>query len=181
MPAAPQVNLLERNQTDPSEWGRLSLWALNIGRIIVLVVLMTVIAALGSRFYLDRRIALLKDDIRDKVFVIKSTSKQEQEYRRTQDRLKVLSDLVNAQSNFEPLLTKINSNLPTELALQSIIISKGDAVIIKGSAANEESISTFVSNLRLSQSFEDINLDNLETQSENSNDYLFTLSATYIL
>lgn len=178
---APQVNLLTRNNFESTSWGKISLWALNIGRIIVLIVLVTVIGALASRFYLDRQIALYKEDINDKKFVIETYARQEAEFRRTQERLRVLSDLVDTQSNLEPMLTDINTNLPIELALQSIIISQGNTVTIKGTADNEESVSTFISNLRLSESFLDINLDNLETKSDDTRAYFFALSATYQL
>lgn len=169
-----EINLLPQEEFEASTIGRVLKWLLSTFRYIVISTEMVVMVAFLSRFWLDSRSADLTDAINQKKSIISSYSTFESNFRSVQQKLVTFNKFASTSQKASTLLQDISSRLPADVILTEITIS--DAKIqITAESGNENSASTFVSNLNSSSLLSSMALTSAESK-QGSNTISFTIN-----
>ena len=172
--SAKLINLLPSEEFESSTTGRILKWSLTSFRLMVTAVEIVVIAAFLSRFFLDAK----NNDLNDKIKIlqadIQGNSDFVKEFKDTQTRLTVYNKLQNDEST-SSIISKIGSRLPLDVKLINITSNK-DSITIKGTTANESSISQLIANLSAEDSFQKVTLSSVSSNDENVGQLDFTLN-----
>lgn len=171
-----EINLLPRDDFERKAIGKFLIWALTVGRWIVVVVELVVILAFLSRFKLDRDIADLYESIRAKQSVIQNNAGFEKDFRQFQSRLVAADTLTKKQLQVVPIVQAVASSLPTEVALTNLAFEE-DKVSLTGVSLSENGIKSLVNNLRVSPVLSDISITNIAKQPEMQGAITFKVSA----
>jgi Tfp pilus assembly protein PilN len=171
------INLLPQEEFAASTFGRVLTWLVSSFRIIVILTELIVLASFFSRFWLDAKNTNLTEEINQKRAVIESFSDFENEFRRTQQRLKIFTDLTDNKILTADLVVKIASYLPSEINLKKLSFAK-DEVKLTGTAPGETSIAQLLANLESDNQFQEVSLVQVETDKENEAMLNFGLKMT---
>mgnify|MGYP000188554004 CR=1 FL=1 len=181
MPAQPQkidLNLLPTEDLEKTPAGRFLKWALTIGRYIVIFTELVVLVAFGSRFWLDRTLSDLRESIKQKQAIIESVKDLETEARSVQGRLQKIGELINSSLKADEILVFLGQITPTDIIYDSLNIDT-NRTVISATTFSEASLALFVTNLKNSDRFTDINLESVEKNKRQQGEIVFTLSAKY--
>jgi Tfp pilus assembly protein PilN len=151
--------------------------------MIVIITEVLVLGAFGWRFWLDRKLNDLKEEIENKGEVLKSLSSQEEEIRNLQSKIDVYRDLWSASSNYSPIVQEVNSYIPSDTEDLTVSISQtneGKTLAVSGEV-DRESISALENSLKDSASFSDVALAAIERRGEGEDVYSFTLLVKIVL
>src|SRR3989304_5055627 len=88
-----QINLLPEKGFEQTTTGRILTWILSSFRIIVIVTEIIVMIAFLSRFWLDAQNTDLTEELQQKQAVLSASKAFDAEFKDTQKRLKVFTDL----------------------------------------------------------------------------------------
>lgn len=171
-----EINLLPRNDFERKAIGNFLIWALTVGRWIVVVVELVVILAFLSRFKLDRDIADLYESIRAKQNIIQSSAGFERDFRQFQSRLVMADTLTKKQLQAVPIIQAVAASLPTEVVLTNLAFEEGE-VRLTGLSLSENGVKSLVSNLRVSSVLSDISIASIAKQKETQGSIIFKVSA----
>ncbi|MBU0976252.1 MAG: PilN domain-containing protein [Patescibacteria group bacterium] len=178
------VNLLQKRGAPPTFWERLYEWMTNTCRIIVVLTEVLVLGAFGWRFWLDRTINDLNDDIERKGEVLKSLSEQEQEIRLIQTKVDTYRTIWNASSNFSPIFEELNRYIPDGVDELVVSISSSrefQSMSVSGEVEREK-IDKLENNLKDSNTFTDVVLSTIQRKSSGTESrYVFTIEAKILL
>lgn len=158
-----QINLLPQEEFASTTSGRILHWLLSTFRYLVIFTELIVIVAFLSRFYFDSRAADLNDEINQKKEFIEAYAPFESQFRETQKRLAVYSQMTDEQNKVSPFVEKIVESLPKGVSLNTLNINTGDTILIEGVSVDEKDISQFVVNLREYDRFHTVELTQVET------------------
>lgn len=169
MPKSPSINLLNKVSASSSIDQVLS-WALSIGRWIVIVTELIVIAAFLGRFWLDMRLNTLKEDIETQKNLIQAFAQVESEFRQVQKRINSVADALKAQPDVRHIFGEFNKSFPqtTDLSINQLNWNK-NTISINGEAVDEKTISIFENNLRASPIVESVQLTNVSLKVDDAN------------
>ncbi len=171
-----KINLLPQKGFEATTTGRLLAWVLSTFRIIVIVTEIIVMIAFLSRFWLDAQNADLNEKIEEKKAVLLASAAQEKEFRDTQKRLSIFSNIVSGQGIAPESLQKIISFLPDDLYLTQLTFGK-NAFNIEGTTPSEQSIQQFVVNLNASGSFTEVFLQGIQSETKDPTLLIFKINA----
>lgn len=176
------VNLLQQRGAPQTFWERLYDWVTNTCRMIVIITELLVLGAFGWRFWLDRKLNDLKEDIESKGEILKSLSAQEEEIRTLQAKMDVYKELWAQSSNYSSIIQEVNTYIPSET--DELIVSIGETregkVLSISGEINRDSIGNLENSLKDSLSFSDVVLSAIERKSEGEDVYSFTLVAKIV-
>lgn len=160
--AAPkkQINLLLREEWEKTSAGRLTKWALTIGRYIVIVTELMVIIAFISRFKLDRDLTNLYEEIEIKQARIKSMQEFEEEFRLVQGRLITIKELEQKKTSPIKIVANFVSLVPLNVILSDLNFDQ-DQLAINGYAFSESGLATLINNLKQSPYFTNIRIEDI--------------------
>jgi hypothetical protein len=176
------VNLLQKRGAPPTFWEKAYDWLTNTARIIVIIVEVFVLGAFGWRFWLDRTLTDLKENIEDKGEVLKSLSSQEDEIRILQRKMTAHEELWVLSSNLSPIIEEVNNYIPSEteeLKVSLTVEEEGRLISISGKVSREK-IDRLENKLKDSTNFSDVTLSDIEKESTGEDAYVFSLSARII-
>lgn len=156
------INLLPQEEFESSTLGRILKWALSTFRVIVIITEIVVVGAFLSRFWLDARIADLNDAIKQREAVVLASSEFEQEFRNTQEQLRIFSEIADNPSAPGSVLETVSSYLPNDIFLTAFSFLEKEARI-SGISASERGIAVLIANLEQIEEFEDISLTQLDS------------------
>jgi Tfp pilus assembly protein PilN len=110
-----------------------------------------------SRFCLDAQNTDLSDEIDQKQAVIASLSDFEKEFKQTQTKLKIFSELTAREGLTNNAVKTISSNLPPDIFLRSLSFSQ-KTIYVEGTSPSEISIQQLIVNLDSKDLFKSANL-----------------------
>lgn len=171
-----KINLLPESGLEGTTFGRVLAWILSTFRIIVIVTEIIVMIAFLSRFWLDAKNTDLSDQIEEKQAILSSSANFEKEFKATQRKLEIFSQVTANEKVTTSSLSTIVSLLPVDLFLNSVTFND-NSVSIEGKSPNEKSIQQLIVNLNSTGEFEKINLTDLKSDISNPNLFTFKLSA----
>lgn len=176
MPAH-QINLLPKDEFEKKALGRFLIWALTVGRWIVVFTELLVILAFLSRFKLDQDLADLNESIREKQAIIAASSIFEQNFRQTQKRLNDVQLLESRQIGTNKLFAELSRVTPEGITFKNLSIANNSLNLV-ASAQTEKSLGEFFGNLSVSNVFKDISVANIVRVSDSTIN--FSLSFRYV-
>src|SRR3989304_5550973 len=153
-----KINLLPEKGFETTTTGRVLAWILSSFRVIVIVTEIIVMIAFLSRFWLDAQNSDLSDDIEQKQALLTASLSFEKEFKNTQKRLKIFSDLLKQGDNISNSLTAITNYLPQDLFLKQVNYSD-NLYQINGISPNESGVQQLMVNLSSSGKFSEIILN----------------------
>lgn len=171
-----EISLLPKEEFEKKPLGKFLLWALTIGRWIVIVTELIVILAFLSRFKLDRDLADLYESIRAKQAIITPLASFEQDFRSLQNRLSVIDKLENERLATVKIITAVASVTPPDVALNKLSLNE-EEVTLSGLALTETGLGSFLNGLSQSPLLGEINLSNVSKQKEGEGGIQFGLTA----
>ena len=171
-----KINLLSKTDLHASTVGRVASWSLSVGRWIVIITELIVIAAFGTRFKLDRDIAELNDEINQKAAIVKAYAPFEATFRETKQRLVVLDTALLQQQSIDQILTEIGYAIPDDVVLSSINLSQ--KLEIKGAALTETGMAGMHRYLEQSPLFSKVTLSRVSVDESVVNGIQFEIRAT---
>lgn len=176
MSSKKRVNLLPKDEFEFSPTGKLVVWAATVGRWIVVLTEFIVICAFLSRFYFDTQLANLFDDIKQKKAIVASATTFEENFRQTQNKIKIIKKLLTEQQSPSALIKEISQILPLDISLLRISIDE-DQLILSGVALSEKSLRVFLNQLVKNPHLSEVSLSNIATAKDNLPGLTFTVSA----
>lgn len=177
------INLLEEREVPLTFWERIYSWVTNTCRVIVIFVEAIVLVAFGIRFYFDRKLTDLKEEIKDEASILQNYKQQEEEIRQLQNNITEYSSIWTNSSNYKLILNEINSLVPKEASDLSISL-QNSKVSISGTTTRDL-IEQLENNVKESSSFVNVTLTNISTGDNEGSDnsiveYDFTLTAEIV-
>lgn len=168
------VNLLNQDEFSQSAVGKVLLWALSIGRYIVVFTELIVILSFLSRFKLDRDLTDLNEAIARQKAIILSYGDLEDNVRYAQERL----ELVRLQESSIPpqeVLDMFSQILPADIRLEQMNMD-GQTVKLAAIALSPQSFARFINNLSRHDLINNVTLGGVSSQDEGLT-ILFELTA----
>ena len=160
------VNLLPKDPFFESFLGQFLLWALSIGRYIVIFTELIVILAFLSRFKLDRDLTDLNQMVLDGSSYVKSYDDLEIKYKKIQEKVNFL-DYVNKQNLHPEVLKKLTAHLPPDVRLDEIGVLNGD-LKIKGISLSNSGFTQFLQRLEGDSIFDNISITKISASDTDS-------------
>ena len=175
MSAQNKINLL------PDEFGvsttdKFVKWAVSNGRWVVVLTEFVVICAFLSRFYFDTVLANLFEDIKQKQAIVDSASSFEENFRRVQEKIKIIKSLLAEEKKPSSLIAELSLLLPLDISLTSISVDSKQ-LTFSGHALSENSLNVLLSGLVSHPRLESINLTSVSTPKDNFPGIDFNISA----
>lgn len=115
------VNLIPQDPFLESMLGKFLLWALSIGRYVVVLTELIVILSFISRFKLDRDLTDLNEAILRQKAVILSYEDAEADFRLTQAKIDFLKQTLK-QNTLKQILDSLHQNLPIDVKLAKLSV-----------------------------------------------------------
>lgn len=131
------INLLQEQQKEPSLWEKIYLFVTNTTRVVVIITEVLVLGAFGWRFYLDRRVNDLNEEIDTFQEVLDRVEEDELEYRILQEKFVAYNEIWENASLTHSFIPQIQSLIPDSIENESLSYSNGD-LSISGSGSVED-------------------------------------------
>lgn len=172
------VNLLPKDPFLDSAPGRVLQWMMSAGRYIVIFTELAVIISFAARFSLDRQITDLNEKMYSAMTVIEGYQQEEQQFRLVQAKTKHITDL-GAKAPYLVVFEELRRVIPDGVTLENMSLTS-EAVVAKGKATNSSVFTTFVNNLQLSTTLQNVRINRLEASEGNSASFNFDLNARVV-
>lgn len=138
-------------------------WAVNSGRIIIVIVELLTLSALGFRFFVDSKIVDLHDKIQTDQRFIKILSEKEASYRSIQKRLDIVSTLENLNASKIGFLKQLTKSLSTSDFSETNLSMANDTIGISGKTFNVFTLNKLVDQLKSNPNVTSISIDSLNS------------------
>lgn len=147
MSARPEkkISLLPQEGFENTSLGRVLAWALSAGRAIVIVTELIVIIAFLSRFWFDRTLTDLNDEIKQKSTLVQAQKSLEAEFRNVQGRI-VQAREVDLKDKEIKLAQDILSKVPAEARIDKVS-TENNEILVTGVSLSEAAIEGFMISL----------------------------------
>lgn len=172
-----EINLLPEEEIVEEPLNRFFVWALSLGRYILVTVLAASLLVFFARFKLDSDIFELKEVITTKARILAASSQFEEEFLTYQQKLREISKLEQSLTTHFPLLDLIETDIPQEITLNKTTLSSTNQLLISGRAASFLSVSQLQNSLAKDPRFGRVSLISLGREEE-SGKTIFSLEAT---
>lgn len=155
------INLIKKGSA--SSFDKFIDWALNVGRLIVIVTEIIAISAFLYRFSLDEKLVRLHEDIRQKQTQLSFLKKDEEDFRNLQDRLSLAFNFSQEGVKIYKTFQDIVGFTPEDLKFDELILKK-DQASIRMSVLSIASLTEFVNSLKSYSSTKSLSIDNIENK-----------------
>lgn len=173
----PEINLLPQDDLETRPGGKFLKWALSWGKKIVVLTELLVVLAFLSRFKLDTDVANLSDEIDKRKVIIEASQEFENKFRTVQESLNTVKK-INQIPSALAVADSGRALLPGGVAVVQVE-STNDHLSVNG-GSSDQTLSQMLSTFRNSRKFEDVIVERVAKQSQNS-DINFSLTASYIV
>lgn len=172
-----EINLLPKEGLAATTSGRILLWILTTFRIVLIITELIVIFAFLSRFWLDAKNTDLTDKVNDAKARILSLSEFEKDFKGTQEKLKVYETYKQGKGVLLKGVDEMVAYKPIDVFFTNVS-SDYQKVTVKAITPSENAILQYVENLKSSELFEEVKIQDLSV-SESESLFKFTISSYY--
>jgi Tfp pilus assembly protein PilN len=139
------INLLTQDEFSQSAFGKVMLWALSIGRYVVVFTELIVILSFLSRFKLDRDLTDLNEAISRQKAIILSYGNLENDFLYAQSQLELVRQ---AQAAFTPnqILDMLSQTTPPDVKLNQLQLTN-TGIHLSATALSPQGFVRFITNL----------------------------------
>lgn len=127
-----------------------------------------------SRFWLDAQNTDLNEEIEQKLAVISATENFEAQFKDTQKRIQLFSELTANKGSASNSLSAAVATMPDDIFLETLKFGDNE-ISLKGIAPSERSIQQYLANLEGNSTFKQVVLGNLEVARGNSSLMSFSI------
>lgn len=138
-------------------------WALNIGRLIVILTEVVAVFAFLYRFSLDQQLVDLHDSIEQKQTIISNLKNDEAKYRNLQERIELASTFSKESSKRSKIIDDIVSIIPPDGRVNELALNKDKISIILG-LTSPSSLNGFVTSLKNYPEIKTVSIDTIENK-----------------
>lgn len=142
---------------------RFLFWALNAGRVIVILTEVLALGAFLYRFSLDRKLSDLHDRIVQEDAVVKLLKNNEATFRNLQDRLSLAKTVIANTSTVMTTFTNIVDFIPADVTVRSISYS-GDSIRIDATAQSISSLTSVIDKLKAYPTISTVSVDRIDNR-----------------
>lgn len=155
------INLLKEKEENFVD--KFIAWALNVGRVVVIITELVALSAFLYRFSLDRQLIDLHDEISQKQAVVKLLKQNEDLYRSLHERLRLASKLTETSARSSDLLSDVIGLSPSGFIINDLVLSN-ETIKIDASAQSVSSLANFVQGIRTYEEINSVSLDRIENK-----------------
>ena len=171
------INLLPKGSFEFSTLGKVLKWTTTVGRVLVVMTEFVVIMAFASRFYFDKKLNDLNEEIEGKMAVIQGYAEVESSLRKILARESVVADSKTKTIDVGGKIASISRILPPGVILETLEINQ-EGVNLSGSARSEGLFAQTLANFKNAKEVNRVSLgQTVYDQSEGS--VVFTIDAIY--
>ncbi len=170
------INLVKSRK--PHFLDRFITWALNAGRLLVIITETVALSAFLFRFGLDREIVDLNDKIKQNKNIVFFLQKEEIKFRNLQQRLSLAHTVIAAEKKTSTTYADILAVIPKDATLEGITFLQ-DTISIELSTRSLPSIGLFTKQLKDYPSIGQVSLDSIENKTT-TGEFLVKVSAEKI-
>lgn len=140
-----KITLLPQEGFDKTPLGRVLTWTLSAGRTIIIVTELIVIMAFLSRFWFDRNLTDLNDQIKETSSLVQAQKSFENQFRNVQERIVQVRETEKKQETTK-LAEIIMSKVPPNARLDKVSVENQETQVT-GLALSEGAIELFTREL----------------------------------
>jgi hypothetical protein len=162
---APDINLLKTGKINILE--QVVTWAVNIGRVIIIVVELIALSAFIYRFSLDQQIIDLHTKIKQEQAIVEFFAENEKMYRNLQDRLLTVSTFSIESDKKRKVVDDLASAAPPGILFNSLSVSES-RIRIDANAESITALSQLIGFLKNYPAIASLSVDKIENKPETS-------------
>ncbi len=159
-----EINLVPKDPFFSTILGKILKWSLSAGRYIVIFTELVVIMSFIARFTLDRKVTDLNSSINQKKNIILSYGDIEENFRSIQEKITQYKQ-TEQETNIVETFANMSDIMPDGIILRELAI-RPTSVIITGKTLSQNSFNLLINNLQISSKFSNINVGQIESNSE---------------
>ena len=156
------INFFLQDKFERTPIGRFLKWALTIGKYIIILTQLIVIATFLFRFKLDKNLEVLNENINQNQKFIIASQDLEYKTRIVQDQLETLKMINKDQVLISQTIEILSQITPLEVKLETVNLSQ-KSINIEGSALSEIGLATLINGLQNQPYFSNINVNSVST------------------
>ncbi len=160
------INLLPQGKFEETTTGRVLKWTLSTFRFLVIAVELLVIGGFITRFWMDIEHSDLNDEIKQKSQLIESYRPFEVDFKTVQAKLLLFSLTDEQTSQNSELLQSLATKMPNGVNLTEFTRDT-NLINVSVESVSELAIAQFMSNLRSSSDFSDLQIIRVQSQEDN--------------
>lgn len=161
------INLGKKKK--PSVSNAFYVWAINGGKVLIILTELVALGALSYRFYIDRRIIDLHDEIKKQELFLSRTARDEATYRNLQDRLAYVKATTDESEAKVALMNTVSSEINKGTFLSTNLTVSTNAIVLSGIALSVVQLNTFIETLKEQEKVSAISLDEVRRSDEGIN------------
>ena len=169
------INLLPKDPFFSTVIGKMLRWALSAGRYVVIFTELVVIMSFIARFTLDRQVTDLNSSIEKKKQIILSYGDLEDRFRTVQEKITQYKQ-TEQETNIVDTFEHLSSVVPEGIVTENLAI-RPTSVALNGSTFSQTAFNKLINNLQLSPHFTNINVGEIEANSDDQNGITFSVRA----
>jgi hypothetical protein len=162
---APDINLLKTGRVNVLE--QVFNWAVNIGRVIVIVVELVALSAFLYRFSLDRELIDLHSKIKQEQAIVEFFKQNEQMYRNLQDRLLTASTFSDQSNKKISVFNDLVGFAPSGIVFNNLSLYE-DRIKVDANTSSITALDSFVKELKNYPLTNSISVDKIENKPSSS-------------
>ncbi|MEO8581486.1 MAG: PilN domain-containing protein [Patescibacteria group bacterium] len=170
-----RINLAPKDPYLESFLGKITTWALSVGRYLVIFTELTVIISFLTRFQLDRQVTDLNSSIVKQQRIIESYGDLEQNVRDVQKKILDYNQL-KVGKPMKEIFEQLTAITPEEIKYQELDINS-QKIIIHAHANSRQALDRFILNIQASNYFLNPVSDNISNKDSRTQGYDFQISA----
>lgn len=158
------VNLVSQDEFSNSFMGKFLLWALSVGRYIVVFTELIVILSFLSRFKLDRDRTDLNEEIARYKAIVLSYGNLEETIKDIQQRTDIVKQ-VNSGTLPSDVFSLLETTLPTDVKVAKVSYADS-AINIKATALSPQGFALFINHLTRNELVDHINIGTISSKNQ---------------
>lgn len=170
-----KINLLPLDEFERSFLGKALKWALTAGKGIVIMTEFVVILAFLSRFWLDRQVNDINEELIQKQAVVDSYIEVEERMRAIQERIDLVEEVDETTLKARAAIGSIIATTPRDVIYESIDVSN-TTLTLSGISGSETSFAALLSAVRESETWTNVSLGDVEFN-QRKGGVIFTINA----
>lgn len=152
-------------------------WAIQTGRIIIVLTELIALSALFYRFVIDRQITDINDQIATQVLLIRSNEEKEQQFRAVQNKLSTIKTIKQDTDAKIEVMNKVLDTANSGIFSASNLTVNKNTISLNGVASSIFAINSFVEELKTNEYVTSMSINEITSTDTG---ILFTLQITLI-
>ncbi|MEP7166893.1 MAG: PilN domain-containing protein [Candidatus Woesebacteria bacterium] len=172
----PKINLIPRDPFYETTIGKIMVWAIQVGRYIIIFTEIIVIMSFASRFKLDRDLTDLTAKVTQKKAIVESFGDIEARTRTIQDKIATTQKLL-ADGTAMFYLDKVTARIPSGIELTQLTLDPG-TLTFSGKAVNSNVLAAMIVALQQEPAFTSVSVDKISSGQANDPNVSFAIKLT---